>query len=170
MQVMPHSRRNSKYCKPLWKEFNIHAIDQLANLADFERMWYMNDDLHEIKKRKEDSHDHSRRHGANFHILLTEGHFEVRYHSATLNPTKLLRWVELNQAIMHLADCSAEEFLPVRMGLEDIRFIQSLAIRRQAFYNLLGLSKEARAYWEERAKKFTDEATELKLYEEREEV
>lgn len=164
MQVIPHSRRNSKYCRPLWKEFNIHAIDNLTNMIEFEKMWYLMDDLNKISSKKADPKDTSRRHGANFHILMCEGHFEIRYHSGTLNANKILRWVELHQAIMKLAERSAESFVAIRLALEDMRFIQSLALRRKVFYNMLGLSVEARAYWEDRARKFTDDDKELAVH------
>lgn len=157
MQILPHSRRNNKYCLPLWKEFNITEIDRLKSLSAFEKMWYQLDDLHQIISKKGDPKDVSRRHGANFHILMCRGHFELRYHSGTINADKILYWVQLNQALMKLADKDFEDFLLVRDELENIRFIQNLKLRRQRIYKLLKLPKDAMEYWEKRAKKFTDD-------------
>lgn len=169
MQLLPHSRRNNKYCLPLWKEFNVTEIDRLSSMAEFERMWYQLDDIHIINQKKGDSKDISRRHGANFHILMCQGHFELRYHSGTINADKILYWVQLNQALMKLAlDGTSEDFRSVQGGqdmkygrirqeLEDIKFIQNLKLRRQRMYKLLKLPQEAINYWEDRAVKFTDE-------------
>jgi hypothetical protein len=99
--------------------------------------------------------DITRRHGANFHILMCQGHFEVRYHSGTINADKILYWVQLNQALMKLATNSS--FGNIRRELEEIKFIQNLSLRRQRMYNLLDLPQQSRDYWESRAKKFTDE-------------
>jgi hypothetical protein len=161
MQLLPHSRRNNKYCLPLWKEFNVTEIDRLDNLADFEKMWYQLDDLHHIQQKKGDPKDITRRHGANFHILMCQGHFELRYHSGTINADKILYWVALNQALINLADTERDNFSDIRQTLEDIKFIQNLALRRKKMYDLLALPQDARDYWESRAKKFTDEDKEL---------
>jgi hypothetical protein len=157
MQVLPHSRRNNKYCLPLWKEFNISDIDSLNTLSEFEKMWYRLDDLHIIAEKKRDSKDVTRRHGANFHILMCQGHFELRYHSGTINADKILYWVALNQAFMNLATVSPSKFQHIRQELEDIRFIQNLKLRRTRIYKLLELPQNAIDYWESRAIKFTDE-------------
>lgn len=160
MQLLPHSRRNNKYCLPLWKEFNIKTIDNLSTVSEFEKMWYQMDDLHYIKSKKGNPKDESRRHGANFHILMCQGHFEIRYHSGTINADKILYWVQLNQALMNLADTvigGDNDFWRVREELEQIKFIQNLKLRRQRMYKLLKLPKDAIEYWEARAEKFTDD-------------
>jgi len=61
MQILPHSRRNNKYCLPLWREFNLTQIQKLSKMEDFETIWYQSDDLHEIKSRKSQQKDSSRR-------------------------------------------------------------------------------------------------------------
>lgn len=160
MQLLPHSRRNNKYCLPLWRDFNLTTIDGLESMTDFEKMWYKYDNLNEIKNKKNDPKDVSRRHGANFHILMCQGHFELRYHSGTLNSDKLLYWVQLNQSLMKLAT-EDQKFFAIREELERIRYIQNLKLRRLRLYSLLDLPDDAIKYWESRAKKFTDEETEL---------
>ncbi len=158
MQLLPHSRRNNKYCLPLWREFNIHKIDSLQTINEFEQMWYMNDDLHYIQSRKGNPKDNSRRHGANFHILMCQGHFEIRYHSGTISADKILYWVQLNQALMDLADTvDYDRFNEIRNALEEMKNTQNLKLKRRMMYGLLNLSNEAIAYWENRAMKFTDE-------------
>jgi len=92
---------------------------------------------------------------------MSQGHFEVRYHSGTINANKILYWVQLNQALMNLADNPNIDFAYVARELEDIRYMQNLTLRRFYMYKLLNLPKDSIEYWESRANLFTDEKTEL---------
>ena len=85
--MLPPSRRSSRYCVPMsqsWAEFcNVRNRDQFI---DF---WY---DTH----RYTDSRWNDKRYfGLNMHPGIREsgiGSIEVRYHSGTLNPTKMRAW------------------------------------------------------------------------------
>lgn len=85
--MLPPSRRNSRYCLPMsqsWSSFSL-----VNNRDTFIEFWY---DTH----RYSDSRWNEKRYfGLNMHPGLRDsgiGSIEVRYHSGTLNPTKMRAW------------------------------------------------------------------------------
>ena len=85
--MLPPSRRSSRYCVPMsqsWGEFT-----SVRNRDQFIDFWY---DTH----RYTDSRWNDKRYyGLNMHPGIREsgiGSIEVRYHSGTLNPTKMRAW------------------------------------------------------------------------------
>lgn len=83
--MLPSSRRQGRWSYPVsqgWKHFlNIRDRD------DFIRFWYDNGNY------SNDKYNDKRYHGLNFHPKFqAKGGVEIRYHSGTLNPTKMLHW------------------------------------------------------------------------------
>tara|TARA_R100000742_G_scaffold4238_2_gene1460 strand:+ start:2244 stop:4088 length:1845 start_codon:yes stop_codon:yes gene_type:complete len=82
---MPSSRRTSRWCLPVsqtWSQFR--HIDDRDSFVDF---YYDGE-----RYRNEKYHD-KRYHGLNLHSHFQgKQGLEIRYHSGTLNPTKMMHW------------------------------------------------------------------------------
>ena len=106
LSFLPASRRSNTYCKPISKLYS-HADIQNNSGEGLELLWYSiprgttRSRLDEILRRVKGESKHGSRYcGINLHTLITDGHLEVRYHSATLSAKKILYWVKLHQSIL----------------------------------------------------------------------
>lgn len=101
MSMLPKSRRNNIYCQSLAVAFAPNQIESIRSYTDLETEWYKTRDLIETSVRKGNTYDDSRYYGVNLHSLFAKyGTIEMRWHSATLEPNKVLYWVALHQDIL----------------------------------------------------------------------
>lgn len=111
---LPSTRRNNRYASkfkcgassgngevqhPQIDNF-IGLLPALNTLDKFEMVWYGVPSVSSVYEAKNRRYTTSRYFGANFHSLLKDNHFEVRYHSGTLNYEKILYWVDLHSSIL----------------------------------------------------------------------
>lgn len=149
---LPASRRQNTFCKPLATLSRIEFIKKAKTLHDLEVIWYRDSDKQHLAYRKSHKFDNSRYCGVNLHSLLGAKHLEIRYHSGTLNPTKILEWINLHLAIM---DKAAAKALP----LERTAY-PSVEKGAQCMLVELGLSKKSCAYFMRRQRQFTTSTNE----------
>lgn len=156
LSFLPFSRRRNDYCRPLAEFFSITELDDIESWAEAEKLWYQERDYSGIQNAKGHRWHASRYFGANFHSLFTHGHFEVRFHSGTLNAKKVLEWVNLHSSIMD--GCTAGVF-------DHAFFTEAMATYRIAdktklLFDKLHLAPASRQYFRARQTKFGNKKTE----------
>jgi len=91
--------------------------------------------------------------GVNLHSLFANKHLEIRYHSGTLNPVKVLEWVNLHQRIIDLA----VEHASIAIGYtRDVAQESKLEDKTQMLFDALQLDESSRAYFRNRQEMFAD--------------
>lgn len=155
LSFLPKSRRVSRFCQMLNTELSLRQVSRCNDEQELVAMWYGTSDESEIKSRKGQKYDSSRYYGVNFHSLFAAGHLEIRYHSGTVNPIKILEWTNLHLLIV---DKAVGLELPSHIGeYAHIASIVSLTKKAQKMFELLGLSESRVSYFKERMKKFNFE-------------
>ena len=155
IQSFLHSaRRNNRYCRPL-SVYSIEKIMTAENLPELEKIWYEVTTEEEVDECKQQRHE-SRYKGINFHTLLTENHLEVRYHSGTVNPIKVLEWVNLHATIMD--KIARDEIL--FEDLEEVVEMRGIVQKIAHFFKLLDLPESSKKYFMNRYSKFKTEVAE----------
>ena len=149
MSFLPPSRRTNRFCSLLKNDFHLAEIQACNNLVALERLWYRTQKHGDIKKRKAEKYDSSRYAGVNIHSLLANGHIEIRYHSGTINSTKILEWVNLHQTILDLAVAGDS------ISAGNVASLCDLKEKTTKFYEQLRLPTRARQYFTARQQLFT---------------
>lgn len=158
VSFLPVSRHANRYCKTIRSEYSIGEVLSARNRDDLERMWYRvrtAADLHRCKSdtRHSYSDDQTRYRGINFHPFWKEGHMEVRYHTGTLRPEKILEWANLHARIV---DVSAN----MKVNKETIEYLKdacnsnSLTLKTDRFFSLLSLPSKSKGYFLARQMEF----------------
>ena len=156
MSFLPFSRRRNDYCRPMTEAFKVNDLDIIESLAEAERFWYKERTYREITNAKGSQYHPSRYFGANFHSLLAHGHFEIRFHSGTLMPNKILQWANLHALIM---DAATEG----RMDVDFFREAQAtyrLTDKTELLFERIGLAETSRQYFRGRQAKFAEKKAE----------
>ena len=159
LSFLPSSRRENTYCNTLSEFYHLKEIKECYSLEEFEKIWYRDDNTRRIEERKQDKHDGSRYAGINFHSLLANGHLEIRYHSGTINYTKMIMWIKMFVMILDEIGKITHRNATVNRNLESYailkaRFILGLPEKTLSFFNAIGLPEDMRTYFLERQKKF----------------
>lgn len=155
MSFLPHGRRRNDFCRPLAEVLRLVDIELLDSVLDVEKMWYKQRTFGMIAEAKREHYHASRYFGANFGSLLNEGHFEVRFHSGTLNPKKILEWANLHALIMD--SCSRLSFTPE--FLRSAQQVSRLSEKTNILFDAIGLAEASRQYFRARQKKFGNKNT-----------
>lgn len=147
---MPRSRRNNRYCTQLKTDYHAKEIATTNNLEELEKIWYRVRGSSDLKSRKADRKDETRYRGINLHTLFIENHLEIRFHSGTINPRKILEWANLHCQIADLAvemklDSSVFNEQAVNVDLEQ---------KTDIFFQILDLPEASEAYFRVRQEKF----------------
>lgn len=138
--MIPHTRRNTHYCK------NVMDIP-LTNGFTFEERFYG-----EKLRGKPKKYDERRYYGVNFHSLFYRGTLEIRYHSGTLNPVKILNWVKLHQSIVDFTLNQGQSV--VANFINDMKRVYSLGRKFEIMQRYIGLEADTVEYVTKRIKKF----------------
>ena len=152
LSLLPHSRRRNDYCRPLAEVFSLGELDMLDTIGEAEKLWYKERSMNDVGSAKGHHYHSSRYFGANFHSLFAHGHFEVRFHSGTMKPTKILEWANLHALIM---DACAEGKVTNEF-IQEYQSASRLSERTTLLFNLIGLSESSKQYFRTRQKKFGD--------------
>lgn len=147
LSFLPTSRRNCQYAKPMKQSARYTALAQAKTQADLEAIWYGSHNRSYVAGRKAHSKDSSRYAGVNIHILLAEKHLEIRFHSGTLNATKILEWTAMHQRICDLA--TAGELVTSESMLD-----LALDVKTKMFFAILKLPDHAEKYFMRRQEQF----------------
>lgn len=165
MSFLPSTRRNNRYCASMntISEHNdrivqaddidnaFDIIGSMRSLEQFEMYWYKLPTPDHVRQEKGNRYTPSRYYGANFHSLLKDNHFEVRYHSGTLNYEKIMYWINLHGKIVEKCingSINGEWLVAVK--------VSNLSKRRmtEELFNVLELNKDEREYFSERQDTF----------------
>lgn len=157
LSFLPQSRRNNRYAKSMMKQnISYNRIAQAKTQRDIEVLWYHDSRVQSINYNKAHKYHDSRYHGINLHILLAEKHLEVRFHSGTLNATKILEWTAMHQRIADMA--TAHELITSESMLS-----LPLEAKTKMFFTILGLPKRAQKYFERRQVQFANKQVNVSL-------
>lgn len=152
LSFLPPSRRQNTFCNPLRNNYHISEIEEARSLEALEKIWYRYSMRKQLKRAKSEKYHSSRYAGINLHSLLKDGHLEVRFHSGTLNATKILEWVNLHQTILDIA-CAKYPMIGT-MAKEAVK-MPNLEDKTELFFSLLGLSESSRTYFKSRQQTFS---------------
>jgi hypothetical protein len=156
LSFLPSSRRTNRYCQPISKLFSTADIQKNYDTG-LEALWYKiptggrsTEFISELERCKSEHKHQSRYCGVNFHTMITEGHLEIRYHSATLSAKKILFWVKLHQAILD----TVGESRNIGEAISKAENMLSVVEKTNFLFDTLKLDNEMKAYYKERQEKF----------------
>ena len=93
-KMMPPSRGNTRWAKRI--PMSIEKILRIHDEEDFIDAWYRSHGTNPSMEKYNDS----RYCGVNMHSRVIHGSIEFRHHSGTLNPEKIINWIEICQSIV----------------------------------------------------------------------
>lgn len=160
MSFLPPSRRSNRYCHTMRNEYHSKEFQNVRNLEQLEKLWYRVNTRRHVSRRKNSKYDESRYNGVNVHSLLKDGHLEIRYHSGTMNSTKILEWVNLHQTILDLAVKNWAYMVSVS---DKSLSLPDMDEKTELFFEALALPTRARLYFLDRQTTFA--STKADLYE-----
>lgn len=99
--MLPSKRRHGTYSQPLFRDYSFNSISTHIKPDKIDEAWYQGSPM------KHDHHHGSRYHGLNLHSLFYRGTVEFRYHSGSLNPTKILNWINF---LLHAVEYATEKY------------------------------------------------------------
>lgn len=152
LSFLPASRRKNQFCNPLRNSYHVQEIRDVRNLEQLEKIWYRRSLRRHLKEAKSNKYHQSRYAGINLHSLLKDGHIEVRYHSGTMNATKILEWVNLHQTVLDMASMKHSR-LDERCS--EAMAMTNLEEKTELFFDVLNLPARAREYFRSRQAAFT---------------
>lgn len=155
LSFLPETRRGGGYAKTMRAHFALSRILDQKN-ADFERIWYGEDDVRSIETRKKEKYDNTRYFGVNFHSLFFRGTIEVRHHTGTLNPRKILEWINLNAKIIDTF--SGEKGNQKLIKAVEVFKMPTLDEKTALLFSTLNLRKESEEYFLRRQRLFSFKA------------
>lgn len=160
MSFLPSSRRANPYAKSLKNDYNYKKIVKAVSYSELRKLWYKGIPDHGkggLRKYSEDWNT-IRRFGINFYCLLEYGNLEIRYHSGTTNPNKILHWTNLHTRMIdscrHLLKEKPSCDDLIQNGLTQFGKPRSLSRLTKQLFTMLDLSKGTQEYFLERQKKF----------------
>lgn len=154
LAFIPPSRRESTYCVGLSKLYHFDEIFNCQSIENLEKLWYREGDKGRIQSRKSKKNDATRYAGVNFHSMLSNKHLEIRFHSGTIEPLKILYWIALHTQIMDMVFIGS--ILAERV-YKKMALLLTLSQKMDYFFNILGLDENIKVYFIKRAKKFNQD-------------
>lgn len=157
MSFLPKTRRSNRYTKSMKNDYPYRKILEATTYTGLQKVWYKNINIGPIRKYSDD-YNTLRRYGINFFSLFTHGTLEIRYHSGTTNPTKIMHWANLHTRIVDYC-CgligtpkTAEELL--KMGLTEKGNPRKLRVLTDQLFKELAISESTQKYLKTRQSKF----------------
>jgi len=142
--LQPTSRRVNNYCRKISTDFDFWEISKLKpSTIDLKYYSKYNTIYHdrELKKIKKEKYNSSRYYGFNLHSIFYRGTLEVRHHSGTIEPEKIMAFINL---IVNIIKWVKNSFC-----LETLRYYQTIPSKIGKFNYLTQLIK-----LDENSKKF----------------
>lgn len=143
---LPPSRRTGRYCLPLRTDFHFKEVVDCRNIESLELLWYRVKDKPTLNHCKDERKHDSRYRGVNMHTLLSEHHLEIRYHSGTVQPLKILEWANLHLRIVDKCFYGVFDADTLRA----LCAISDLGEKTKQFFSLLMLNKKSEDYFRAR--------------------
>jgi hypothetical protein len=102
--MLPPTRRKSRFCLPLKKNYKqFFGATGRNEQQQFEHYWFNTTNDSYISTNKKHKYDPTRYVSINYHSLFFHGTLENRMHSGTLNATKIKNWILLNHILIEYA-------------------------------------------------------------------
>ena len=152
ISFLPYRRRGNDYCRLLGPVSKLSELDTIETIADAEKMWYRERSPSSVRDAKHHHRHTTRYFGANFHSLFADGHFEVRFHSGTTNPKKILEWANLHALLL---DACVKQKI-THAFVREYTATPSLSERTKLLFGKIGLAQKSQQYFRERQKKFAN--------------
>jgi hypothetical protein len=99
----PKSRQDNHYCQPLLKTFSVAEILKTKTI-EIDQLFYSKKHHRLTKSRlkyfKKFKWNECRYFGFNLHSLFYQKTIEFRYHAGTMNPHKIIQWINFLKAIL----------------------------------------------------------------------
>lgn len=95
--MLPPSRRNSRYCLPLKKDYKEFFS------SGFDEYWYGSSNHNNLRSYKREKYNNTRYSSINYHSLFYHSTLENRQHSGTINSRKIKNWILINQILIDYA-------------------------------------------------------------------
>lgn len=154
--TLPLERRENDYTRRVNLQLSLTDISNVQSLLNFFILWTKTFSLSAFRQSINEARHESRYHGINFHALLKHGTIEIRYHSGTIEATKILHWTALHQRILDLsADLDNARFNLDR--LEKANMVVNIEQKANLFFKKLGLEAATERYFRARIKEFGEE-------------
>lgn len=163
LSFLPETRRGNRYCQSLRRRYTVSDVQQVTSQEEIEMLWYKTKDSEELNESKTHKYHQTRYSTLNLHSLFAHGHFEIRNHSGTLNPQKILEWANLHTAIAYFATVPSDVLemnvtlpngtsTPLNSLLEETNLLK----KTKTFLQMLGITEASQAYWLKRQELFAE--------------
>lgn len=150
--MLPPSRKNSVYCRPLSENYLLSQVIKTNNQVDIEKIWYGSDDIGDIQHMKEERKHNSRRSAINLHSIFGDHNtLEIRSHHGTLNGQSLLGWIALHQRIMDSIKENRFDWDTIR----SIKKTKGIQAKLGYMFSLIGASEELQAFVKSRLQTYS---------------
>jgi hypothetical protein len=154
LALLPQSRRGNRFCNALKPLYHIEEIRRADSRKALEKIWYRVGNMRFLGREKKEVCHSTRYRGLNLHSLFHDGHFEIRYHSGTINVAKILHWVSLHTSIID------------RVGRDDIAderirealYLPSYEEKLSLLFELAAVPKATAHFFIQRAKALNPQA------------
>src|SRR3990167_2458869 len=154
--MLPEKRRNNSYCYPLRSQFNFYDFYGSKLAKQFDSKIYGTTDKSIIADNKK-THGLSQRYRAcNFHSVFYRGTLEVRAHSSSQNPIKILRWIEL---LLKVVEWSTTNFKQAQV--EELLKMNATKKKVHKMKNLFKFGRKVEQHINARAKFFHQEGLDI---------
>lgn len=161
--MLPRSRSNSNFCKRLdsrdieaykgskdtklkWYGLDKDNIHKMYNIEPSEYKEFSKNQLYRCTHEK---YNHTRYFGCNIHSIYYRGTLEIRYHSGTLNYTKIINWIRLHNLIL--------DWILTKFNYKDIKAIKDTTNKYEKigiFCKTFSIPSDLQAYITERTSTF----------------
>lgn len=154
--TQPYSRRINTYCNNIRGRINLKHLNSINNWEELEAFWYdiAPNNTETLDIVKSDKYHGSRYAGVNFHSLFYRGSLEIRYHTGTTQPQKVLHWVHLHQSILHY--CLNTSYYSVSAVAQKAMLQIDFPKKLEMFFNEIQISPETKNYFITRINKFNN--------------
>lgn len=154
--MLPDSRIKNQYCYPLRKYYNFYDFYGRRIAKEFDITLYGVKDKKRLADYKREHHNDKRYRACNFHSVFYRGTLEVRCHSASQNPTKILNWIEL---LLKITDWSINYYK--HSTVEDLLKLNATEKKVYKMQRIFKFSKKIEKYINQRIKEFGQEGLKI---------
>ena len=147
--MLPPSRWGNHYCQRLSQNYLYKNFNKSLSKKKIESEWYHEDNRGRMEERKKSKYDKARYYGLNIHSIFFRGTVELRYHSGTVEESKILSWIEI---MLQMVDYALN-----RYNDRDIRKMFNMETDSDKFYyfcNIFSISYSLKDYVQKRTSKF----------------
>lgn len=148
--LLPKRRKNNRYCIPLSNDFGFFEFTKCIDNQELQSKWYKCE-LESVDGQKSNKYHSSRYHGFNMHSIFFRGSLELRYHTGTLETSKIINWLYINLKVVEWATRHFKQ--------SDILDIANYSPRKKItkFCEIFKISKAVEMYMVKRFNKFKTE-------------